>query len=359
MRDRRRKMMKANGDNDISGDHEHGDHHDTAAAAADGNNSHGKEGSHKRGADQISNDDASMNKKAKTSNEPTTIITPADLTPKEAKKFRKDARRKARAQGQSEDQIKFIIEGQTPEEPTTEKEETDASKKSKPKKSFPRINDLLSQHATQQKIDDKLSKQKSINDSLPSLEKEKYVAIDCEMVGIGTDGKKSALARASVTNWDGEVLLDTFVRVSERVTDFRTFVSGVRPKNIHVKNMDAMDHEECRLAVGKLLLNKILVGHALKNDLSCLMLSHPRVDIRDTARYKPFMRPSGRGGGKMRPRKLRDLVYEQLGKRIQVEGEAHCSIDDAQATMELFKVVKGRWEKELDAKKSGVSRGKK
>ena len=82
-------------------------------------------------------------------------------------------------------------------------------KKSEPKKSFPHINDLLSQHVTQQKIYDKLSKQKSINDSLPSLEKQKYIAIDCEMVGIG---------------WDGDVLLDTFVRVSERVMEFCSFL---------------------------------------------------------------------------------------------------------------------------------------
>jgi len=354
MRDRKRKMMKANVEKDTNDDHQNDDHE--TAAAEDSTN-------HKRNFDQISNDDAATEsqKKAKLSNEPITITLPADLSPKEAKKFRKDARRKARAQGQSEDSIKFITEGQTPaEEPSakTPPAGKEDAKDAKKKKIFPRINDLLTQHAEQQKIDDKLSKQKSINDALPTLEKQKYVAIDCEMVGIGTDGKKSALARASVVDWDGEVLLDTFVRVPERVTDFRTFVSGVRPKNIHVKNTEAMDHEECRLAVGKLLLNKILVGHALKNDLSCLMLSHPRVDIRDTARYKPFMRPSGRGGGKMRPRKLRDLVYEQCGKRIQVEGEAHCSIDDASATMELFKVAKGRWEKELASKKNG-SRGKK
>ncbi|EED87822.1 predicted protein, partial [Thalassiosira pseudonana CCMP1335] len=168
----------------------------------------------------------------------------------------------------------------------------------------------------------------------------KYIAIDCEMVGVGTDGVKSALARVSVVDWDGNVLLDTFVRVSERVTDFRTHVSGVRPKDISVKNTNAMEHSEVRQQVETLLLNKILVGHALKNDLSALLISHPKQDTRDTAKYKPFMRPSGRSGGKLRPRKLRDLVYEQCGRVIQVEGESHCSVDDARASMELFKAVK-------------------
>ena len=117
-----------------------------------------------------------------------------------------------------------------------------------------------------------------------------------------------------------------------------------------MNNDKAIDPNDCRQLVGKILMNKILVGHGLKNDLSVLMLDHPRCDVRDTSRYKPFMRPSGRGGGKLRPRKLRDLVYENLGKRIQVDGEAHCSIDDARASMELFKVVKSKWEKELDEK---------
>lgn len=356
MRARRRKQIKASGSDDISGGDLHNEHESTTTADGDGNhNIQGKENSRKRTADQISNDDhASAHKNPKSDNEqPAKITIPENLTPKESKKFRKDARRKARAQGHSEDQIKFIIEGQPEPEP-------EENTKKKAKKSFPRINDLLTQHATQQKIDSKLAKQTSINNSLPPSEKQKYIAIDCEMVGIGTDGKKSALARASVTNWEGVVLLDTFVRVPERVTDFRTHVSGVRPKNIHVRNEEAMDHEECRLAVGKLLLDKILVGHALKNDLGVLMLSHPRGDVRDTARYKPFMRATGRSGGKLRPRKLRDLVYEQLGQRIQVEGEAHSSVDDARASMELFQCVKGRWEKELAAKVSGgSSRGKK
>jgi RNA exonuclease 4 len=178
------------------------------------------------------------------------------------------------------------------------------------------------------------------------------------MVGIGIDGKKSALARVSAVDYEGNILLDTHVRVPERVTDFRTHVSGVRPKDIAPTNRNAVDHESARTTVGQLLHNKILVGHALTNDLSALMLSHPRKDMRDTSRYKPFMRPSGRSGGKLRPRKLRDLVYEQLGTKIQEEGKAHDSVDDARASMELFKVVRAKWEKELSASLGGKKRKK-
>ena len=366
MRRRRKKMAKAHDDDDDGTNND-------AVDNIDSNKFTGQ----KRSADEMNNNNAVQvistssltTKKAKTNNEEeqtTAIAIPADLTTQEAKKFRKDARRKARANGQSQDKLKFIIEGQEAIEQQQEEEEgkkkesaAKEDKKKSKKKEFPRINDILSSHATHKKLQDKLDKQNAINSAIPLTEKQKYVAIDCEMVGIGTDGVKSALARASVTNWDGEVLLDTFVRVPERVTDFRTHVSGVRSKDIHDRNEDAMDHEECRLKVGELLMDKILVGHALKNDLSALMISHPRIDIRDTARYKPFMRATGRSGGKLRPRKLRDLVYENVGMRIQVEGEAHCSIDDARASMELFKFAKNRWEKELEKGNKGVKRGKK
>lgn len=298
--------------------------------------------------------DGNSRKKTKLNSDTLTIIVPSNLTSKEAKKFRKDERRKARSDRHPDDKIRFIIEGQ---ERIQEMRDVDAATM-KPKKSFPRINDLLSEHANQKKLEERAAKREAINDAVPPSEKERYVAIDCEMVGIGTSGAKSALARASAVDWDGNVLLDTFVRVPERVTDFRTFVSGVRPKDIHIKNENAMNHSEVREAMEKLLIGKILVGHALKNDLSVLMISHPRSETRDTAKYKPFMRPSGRAGGKMRPRKLRDLVAENVGMEIQKKGAGgHDSVEDARASMELFKCVRVRWEKELAGKTKGGKRG--
>lgn len=378
MRMRRRNQAKA-GDGDEMKNSGDGDP-TSSTSINNSNNRKGMLNNRKRSADQISQysqhekpkDDnqsssSDANKKAKQKQTPTILLSiPANLTPKEAKKFRKDARRKARMEGQSEDSIKFIIEGQKEESTSTPSSEGGGSKDSntnaKPKQSFPRINDLLSQHAAHQKLIEKLAKQKSINDSIPTVEKQKYIAIDCEMVGIGIEGKKSALARVSAVDYDGNILLDTHVRVPERVTDFRTHVSGVRPKDIALTNTNAVDHATIRTTVGQLLHNKILVGHALTNDLSVLMLSHPRKDMRDTARYKPFMRPSGRSGGKLRPRKLRDLVHEQLGTKIQEVGKAHDSVDDARASMELFKVVRAKWEKELSSSSSsggGGSRNKK
>jgi RNA exonuclease 4 len=291
------------------------------------------------------------------------IKMPEGLTGKMARKFRKDARRKARMEGKDETALIFVNADGNEVQTINEQQaggskvildgdvgnfdNPDASSEPKRKrrnpKSFPRINDLIAEHEENMKRQKELDSRKSV----PVEEQAKYVALDCEMVGIGAGGKQSALARVSITAWDASVLMDTFVQVPDRVTDFRTHVSGVRARDIKARTSKAMELHACRGKVGSMLDGKILIGHALKNDLSALMLDHPKADIRDTAKYRPFMRPSGRGGGKMRPRKLRDLVKEHLDLDIQVEGEEHCSIDDAQATMKLYQFAKDKWDKEL------------
>jgi len=56
----------------------------------------------------------------------------------------------------------------------------------------------------------------------------KVIGMDCEMVGVGDDGKESILARVSMVNQYGCCIYDKFVKPTERVTDYRTKVSGVR-----------------------------------------------------------------------------------------------------------------------------------
>lgn len=118
-------------------------------------------------------------------------------------------------------------------------------------------------------------------------ERAKYVALDCEMVGVGPFGEKSVLARICVIDWNNTILLDTYVKVDEPVTDYRTFVSGVRSKDINSDS--AMSFDTCQHIVTNLLRNKILIGHALENDLKVLGISHPASMMRDTAKYPPFM----------------------------------------------------------------------
>jgi len=171
----------------------------------------------------------------------------------------------------------------------------------------------------------------------PMHNRRSYLALDCEMVGVGTNGEDSALARVSIVNWFSEVILDTFVKVPEPVTDFRTFVSGIRAQDIC--SDAAMELSECRERVRKIIKGKILIGHALENDLKVLMIKHPWCDLRDTATHPPYMRETIDAGSKktFQPRKLRDLAWEELGTVIQVFGNSHNSTEDAIAALELYK----------------------
>lgn len=119
-------------------------------------------------------------------------------------------------------------------------------------------------------------------------ERSRVVALDCEMVGAGPGGFRSIAARVCVVDWDGNVLLDAHVRPTEPVTDYRTFVSGVRREDLTSEG-GALDADECRRRVSALLRGRVLVGHALKNDLMALGIGHPWYDIRDTAKYAPYM----------------------------------------------------------------------
>jgi RNA exonuclease 4 len=121
------------------------------------------------------------------------------------------------------------------------------------------------------------------------LSATQFIALDCEMVGGGYKGCHSLLARVSIVNSHGHVLYDTFVKPQEPVTDYRTFVSGVRARDL--KN--APSFTSVQRQVAEMTDGKIIVGHALDNDLKALLLSHPYKMIRDTSHYPPFKTMAG------------------------------------------------------------------
>lgn len=167
------------------------------------------------------------------------------------------------------------------------------------------------------------------------------------MVGVGYGGHRSSLARVCIVDWDGNIILDLYVRQRQEVTDYRTFVSGITKK--HLSEETAVDIDECRRQVQEVVSDKILVGHALKNDLSALKISHEWHQLRDTAKYEPFMKVRF-DDGILWPRKLKDLAKEKLGLEIQTQGRAHCPCEDAKAALSLYKKVRNKWEKAMDYK---------
>lgn len=189
-------------------------------------------------------------------------------------------------------------------------------------------------------------------------ELSRVVAIDCEMVGVGPDGKENALARVSVVNYSGDVLYDKLVRVHEPVTDYRTEFSGIRPGDVSPESADAVEPREAQQIVGELIRGRVLVGHALRNDLAALMLKHPWRDVRDTSEFykKLWRRSKGRRSAK--PPALRLVVASVLGVDT-FQKEEHDSCEDARAALMLYKRNAKVWEAELRAKGVGKRRKEK
>ena len=177
------------------------------------------------------------------------------------------------------------------------------------------------------------------------------VALDCEMVGVGPKGKISVLARVSVVDYYGNSLFDCFVHVEERVTDYRTHVSGVTEGDL--KN--GVDFGTVRKNVKQLLKNKIIVGHGLENDLRALKIEqdHTWYNIRDSAtQYQPYMRLDQ--FGQWRPYRLRDLTWYHLGIVIQEGGKPHDSLEDARAAMALYRHEQQNWDYEIECRRRSM-----
>lgn len=164
----------------------------------------------------------------------------------------------------------------------------------------------------------------------------KVVSMDCEMVGVGREGKEDMLARVSVVNQYGHCVYDQFVKPMEHVVDYRTHVSGVRKEDLD----KGIEFSVVQKEVADVLKNRTLVGHAIHNDLKVLYLSHPKKKIRDTSRYKPF-RTLFNG----RIPSLKKLTAQVLSVKVQ-EGE-HDSVQDAQAAMRLYTMYRQQWEKDI------------
>lgn len=178
----------------------------------------------------------------------------------------------------------------------------------------------------------------------------RYVALDCEMVGVGPEPKRdSALARVSLVNFHGHQVYDSYVQVPRKIeiTDYRTAVSGIEPK--HLRPDVARTFDEVRADLKILLGGRILVGHAVKNDLDVLILKHDTRFTRDTSKFSKFRALAAKPGWTPGLKLLADKL---LGVEIQVG--AHSSVEDARATMALYRLEKADFEQEIRQKYGNV-----
>ncbi|NXF27647.1 I20L2 protein, partial [Rhodinocichla rosea] len=169
----------------------------------------------------------------------------------------------------------------------------------------------------------------------------KLVALDCEMVGTGPGGRTSALARCSVVTYEGDVVYDRYVRPEAPVVDYRTRWSGIRPRHL----ARALPFRRARQQVLQILAGKVVVGHAIHNDFKALHYCHPKALTRDTAQIPLLNRRAGFPENVAVS--LKRLSKALLNQDIQVGKGGHSSVEDARATMELYKVVEEEWEQHL------------
>ena len=165
------------------------------------------------------------------------------------------------------------------------------------------------------------------------------VALDCEMVA-GVSGAE-CLARVCLVNQMGQPLYYRCVVPEEPVADYRSHITGLSPELL-TEQVGAVRFAEAQRRVAELLRGRTLVGHALKNDLKVLLLSHPHRAVRDTARYK-LMREAGRGGTPS----LKSLAARLLGREVQ-KG-AHDPLQDARVAMQLYMSYRDNWERDVSS----------
>ncbi|XP_044048628.1 apoptosis-enhancing nuclease [Siniperca chuatsi] len=173
------------------------------------------------------------------------------------------------------------------------------------------------------------------------------VALDCEMVGTGPGGRCSELARCSILDYHGNILYDKYVRPCQPVTDYRTRWSGIRRHHLH----NATPFTQAREEIFSILEGKVVVGHAIYNDFEALDMLHPGHMVRDTCTTRLLSRLAG--FPRERCPSLKILANKLLNRRIQVGRRGHCSLEDAQAALDLYKLVEGEWEQELQNKLRG------
>ncbi|XP_061462902.1 interferon-stimulated 20 kDa exonuclease-like 2 [Rhineura floridana] len=177
----------------------------------------------------------------------------------------------------------------------------------------------------------------------PPGKPSKMVAIDCEMVGTGPGGRNSDLARCSVVSYYGDVMYDKYIRPLNPITNYRTRWSGIRRH--HMKN--AVPFKVAQKEILKILSGKIVIGHAIHNDFKALKYFHPKSLTRDTSKIPLLNRKAGFPENE--PASLKRLTRQLLHRDIQVGQNGHSSVEDAQATMELYKVIEREWERQLAA----------
>ncbi|KAL5716433.1 hypothetical protein ACHQM5_018122 [Ranunculus cassubicifolius] len=170
------------------------------------------------------------------------------------------------------------------------------------------------------------------------------VALDCEMVGGGSDEKLYMCARVCLIDEGENVLFHTYVKPILAVTNYRYEVTGITEEHLR----DAMPLGQVQEKILEILQNgesisrlrseggkaRLLVGHSIENDLKCLRIFYPDHMLRDTALYIPLMKTN------VVSHSLKYLSKTYLGYEIQTG--FHDPYEDCVAAMRIYKRMRAQ-----------------
>jgi DNA polymerase III epsilon subunit-like protein len=148
------------------------------------------------------------------------------------------------------------------------------------------------------------------------------LGIDCEMIltELGME-----LARVSVVNLSGQILIDLHVKVSGNVVDYLSKYSGITAETLRNATHD---FHEAQDAVVKLIKpTSILVGHSLENDLNILKIAFNRIVDTSVLYCHPRGPPSKLS--------LQLLAFKILKLKLNRQA-GHNSIEDALVPIQLL-----------------------
>ncbi|KAJ4972455.1 hypothetical protein NE237_005629 [Protea cynaroides] len=130
------------------------------------------------------------------------------------------------------------------------------------------------------------------------------IAIDCEMVGGGSDESLDICARVCLVDEDENVVLHTYVKPQIPITNYRYEITGITEMLL----LDAMPLKQVQEKILEILYNgesiwrtrleggkaRLLVGHDLAHDLDCLRMCYPEHLLRQgtigkVSHYEAFL----------------------------------------------------------------------
>lgn len=185
------------------------------------------------------------------------------------------------------------------------------------------------------------------------------VAMDCEMARCLPDeqwiewrrrlhprkkipNNVSIAVRCAIVDYRGRLLYDKIIRPNQKVVDYLTVITGVSKEDMTA----ATWFDVARSEVDEILQNKIVVGHAVKNDFASLLMTFPPEDIRDTA-DSWLLRKRASTELSYPMASLKDLAAAILGITVQKELPHDPSVD-AKVALDLYKVVEDEWESAIE-----------